>query len=246
MATEVTYAEINFMKTPPPVDPKASSKPRTPLNVFQRIPSWFPWVMSGFLLLLSIALLIVILVSPKEWLKKTPHKNLPSNSTEWHCLLKSHGGSEQELSCCKEGWQQFQSRCYSFSKDTATWNNSRMKCVDMDSNLVVINSETEQEFLRNQTVKRLQMKQERPQTENFCIGLSDQEEKGRWQWVDQTPIDPAATLAHIPTNPLCHPPIEAIDGSWMLLLPSFLFWVLLSWPARPRIWRTQMNQVLAM
>ncbi|KAH0616314.1 hypothetical protein JD844_027341 [Phrynosoma platyrhinos] len=187
MASEVTYAEVNFIKTPPPADPKASSKPQTPLNVFQRIPSWFPWVMSGFLLLLSIALLIVIFVSPKEWLKKTPHKSLPSNSTEWHCLLKRHGGTEQELSCCKEGWQQFQSRCYRFSKDKDTWSNSKMKCVDMDSNLVVINSETEQEFLINQTGKSFE-------TKNFCIGLIKQEEEGGWQWVDQTPIDPAATF----------------------------------------------------
>ncbi|XP_060633969.2 C-type lectin domain family 4 member A-like [Anolis sagrei] len=184
MASEITYAEVKFNKTPPPANPKASSKKETPLSLFQRIPFWFPWVMSGILMLLSIALLICIFVPLRGWQTKTFLKSLPQNSTNLHCLLET----EQKLSCCKEGWKLFQSSCYYFSTATqkSTWNNNELKCMEMKSNLVVINVEAEQDFLINQT-KNLR-------ETNFCIGLTEQEKKGEWRWVDRTTINSTRTF----------------------------------------------------
>ncbi|XP_008114113.1 C-type lectin domain family 4 member A [Anolis carolinensis] len=183
MASEITYAEVKFNKTPPPADPKASSKTETSLSPFQRIPFWFPWMMSGILLLLSIALLVCIFVPLQGWQMKTLLKSLPQNSTSLHCLLET----EQKLSCCKEGWKSFQSSCYYFSTQRGTWNNSRLMCMEMKSDLVVINAEAEQDFLINQT-KNLS------QTTNYFIGLTEQEKKGEWRWVDQTTVNSTGTF----------------------------------------------------
>nr|XP_034969483.1 collectin-12-like [Zootoca vivipara] len=61
MTSEVTYAEVRFKNGPSPAEPKASSGSETPLSRFQKCKPWFPWVVSGFLMLLSIILLVVII-----------------------------------------------------------------------------------------------------------------------------------------------------------------------------------------
>ncbi|XP_061440373.1 C-type lectin domain family 4 member A-like [Rhineura floridana] len=177
MASEVTYAEVKFKNGPSPAEPKA---PSTPPSIVPKWTRWFPWVMSGFLMLLSIALLVVIIAMLKGSPKKESLESQYHNATEWHCLLKRTEDKEQGLLCCMEGLQQFESRCYNFSTVKMTWNESKKKCLDMGFNLVVINSEAEQDFLTKHLSKANSGK------ENFCVGLTDQEEKGQWRWVDQT------------------------------------------------------------
>uniref|UniRef100_A0A8D0EDL5 C-type lectin domain-containing protein n=1 Tax=Salvator merianae TaxID=96440 RepID=A0A8D0EDL5_SALMN len=105
-------------------------------------------------------------------------------SGNWHCLLRRTEGKEQKLSCCMEGWERFESNCYYFSRNTSIWNDSKTKCNEMGSGLVVINTPAEQEFLMkyiyNNTVARTKM--------NFCIGLYEKT-KDRWLWVDGTPLN---------------------------------------------------------
>ncbi|XP_027709974.1 C-type lectin domain family 4 member E [Vombatus ursinus] len=81
--------------------------------------------------------------------------------------------------CCPLKWKRFQSSCYFFSKDTMTWTASLKACESMGANLVVINTQEEQNFLFRA----------KPSQREFYIGLTDQVVDNQWQWVDGTPFN---------------------------------------------------------
>ncbi|XP_028600007.2 C-type lectin domain family 4 member A [Podarcis muralis] len=183
MTSEVTYAEVRFKNNgPSSAEPKASSGSEKPLSTFQKCKPWFPWVVSGFLMLLFVILLVFIIVIIKGSPKKGFLKSQFQKSTEWNCLLKRPEGKEPQLSCCMGDLEQYGSSCYYFSKDERTWNKSRAECMKKGFDLVIINSEAEQGFLTNHT--------QNSQVENFCIGLTNQKGTDQWHWVDETPLDP--------------------------------------------------------
>ncbi|XP_016161232.1 PREDICTED: C-type lectin domain family 4 member D-like [Ficedula albicollis] len=66
------------------------------------------------------------------------------------------------------------------------WAESEQNCSGMGSQLVVINSKAEQEFLFKQI-------KQPPQRKNFYIGLFVDKE-GQWQWVDKTPYNVTAAF----------------------------------------------------
>ncbi|XP_071264040.1 C-type lectin domain family 4 member E-like isoform X1 [Salvelinus alpinus] len=76
---------------------------------------------------------------------------------------------------CPEGWQKFESSWYFLSTETKTWKESREDCLERGADLVIINSDKEQEFLFN-LKKRV------------WIGLTDSVKEGTWKWVDGTPL----------------------------------------------------------
>ncbi|XP_066488735.1 C-type lectin domain family 4 member A-like isoform X2 [Tiliqua scincoides] len=119
--------------------------------------------------------------------EKEPQNCKLQNATDLHCLLKSPKEKEQ-VSCCKKGWVLNGFRCYYFSQDRTNWNNSRQNCIEMGSDLVVINSEAEQDFLTSH------LEALTSQDANFFIGLTDQEGTDQWQWVDKTPFNDNATF----------------------------------------------------
>uniref|UniRef100_A0A8C3RUF6 C-type lectin domain-containing protein n=1 Tax=Chelydra serpentina TaxID=8475 RepID=A0A8C3RUF6_CHESE len=84
----------------------------------------------------------------------------------------------QVWTCCLRGWEPFQASCYYFSNDTMTWDDSKRNCTGMGSHLVVINRGAEQVTCQK----------------NYCIGLTNQEKKGQWHWVDETPYNDTALL----------------------------------------------------
>lgn len=69
----------------------------------------------------------------------------------------------------------FCSEIYYISSTKKTWRESRKDCLERGSDLVIINSKAEQEYLR-----RLNKK--------FWIGLTDAEQEGEWKWVDGTQL----------------------------------------------------------
>ncbi|XP_044202934.1 C-type lectin domain family 4 member F-like [Thunnus albacares] len=75
----------------------------------------------------------------------------------------------------QQGWVYFNGSFYYISLDTKTWNESRTDCLQRGADLVVVNSEEEQEFI-NRYRKRM------------WIGLTDSEREGTWKWVDGTPL----------------------------------------------------------
>ncbi|XP_070295761.1 C-type lectin domain family 4 member M-like [Salvelinus sp. IW2-2015] len=76
---------------------------------------------------------------------------------------------------CPEGWQKFKSSCYFLSAETKTWKESRENCLERGADLVIIDSDKEQEFLFKLN-KRV------------WIGLTDSVTEETWRWVDGTPL----------------------------------------------------------
>ncbi|XP_066984530.1 perlucin-like protein [Macrobrachium rosenbergii] len=73
---------------------------------------------------------------------------------------------------CERGWFKLRSSCYFISEDTSTWEESRQKCIALNSDLVKITHDDEFNFLRD-LVKG----------HNTYIGLSDLQEQGTLRWV---------------------------------------------------------------
>ncbi|KAJ8414650.1 hypothetical protein AAFF_G00038520 [Aldrovandia affinis] len=77
---------------------------------------------------------------------------------------------------CPWGWEQSHSKCYYFSTGTKSWDDSRNDCIKQGADLVVIDSEEEQEFISKHT------------KHPSWIGLSDSGTEGGWLWLDGTPL----------------------------------------------------------
>ncbi|XP_036809894.1 C-type lectin domain family 10 member A-like isoform X1 [Oncorhynchus mykiss] len=89
---------------------------------------------------------------------------------------------------CPEGWQKFESSWYFLSTETKTWNESRKDCLERGADLVIINSDKEQEFLFNLN-------------KGVWIGLTDSVTEGNLIWVDGTPLTtPRYWPPHQPDN----------------------------------------------
>ncbi|KAI4887788.1 hypothetical protein NFI96_023729, partial [Prochilodus magdalenae] len=75
-----------------------------------------------------------------------------------------------------QGWKRFGSSYYHFSTEQKNWNEARQACRDRGADLVIINTEEEQEFIRKEKTYA-------------WIGLT--ETKTGWQWVDGSPLTTA-------------------------------------------------------
>ena len=74
---------------------------------------------------------------------------------------------------CPNSWINLQGSCYKFSSKALNWNAAKSACEALDSNLVVINSQTELEALTSKV------------SQKTWIGLHrDPKDKSRWLWVD--------------------------------------------------------------
>ncbi|XP_064158268.1 CD209 antigen-like protein C isoform X1 [Anguilla rostrata] len=87
--------------------------------------------------------------------------------------------SSQSRVCepCPQGWSPFSSKCYYFSTERKIWTDSRSDCIKRGADLVIIESEEEQEFITKHT-------REHP----YWIGLSDLKNEGTWLWADKTSL----------------------------------------------------------
>ncbi|KAJ8358300.1 hypothetical protein AAFF_G00015880 [Aldrovandia affinis] len=97
-----------------------------------------------------------------------------------YCPLRS-----QKRVCrpCPEGWEQRNSECYYFSTEDKNWNDSRSACLKQGADLVIIETEEEQDFIYKHTGEDV-----------YWIGLSDSETEGTWLWVDGTPLQKDKTF----------------------------------------------------
>ncbi|KAK3508274.1 hypothetical protein QTP70_018385, partial [Hemibagrus guttatus] len=73
---------------------------------------------------------------------------------------------------CEKGWKSLGLKCYYFSSFKLTWTQSRDYCVAKGGHLVIITSQTEQDFV----VSKI--------GETHWIGLNDLETEGQWMWVN--------------------------------------------------------------
>eukprot|EP00075_Anas_platyrhynchos_P015333 XP_027304586.1 C-type lectin domain family 4 member D-like [Anas platyrhynchos] len=148
-----------------------------------------PWVLLASALAVKTALMTVGLVVLFHR-SCGQYKTLPQNASEWHCITSGSASQKVSWKCCQEGWRPFQESCYYFSDDQMPWNESQQNCSGMGSQLVVINTKAEQDFLSKEI--RRQMKY-RLNGINLYIGLRAQK-VGQWRWADQTPYNERAAF----------------------------------------------------
>ncbi|XP_055368999.1 CD209 antigen-like protein E [Betta splendens] len=85
---------------------------------------------------------------------------------------------------CELDWDLNGGKCYYFSTNYLTWDQSRSVCKGQGADLVQINSEEEQRFLDNKVGRKMTYF-----LDWFWIGLTDSKEAGRWLWVDDSPLN---------------------------------------------------------
>ncbi|NXI91481.1 CLC4D protein, partial [Psophia crepitans] len=180
MASEITYAELEFKNAAPAPVAKVPPETKKQEHHPQKYPPWLPWLISLLLLLVCIALVVVFLVVPRFHSSAQP-TGLQQKFPEWLCTWTVLQGKEPGFTCCPKGWKRFQESCYYMSEDMKNWAESVQNCTGMGSHLVVINSRAEQEFLTNKLLKS-------SKRSNYYIGLRA-EEVGKWRWVDRTPLN---------------------------------------------------------
>ncbi|XP_038008824.1 C-type lectin domain family 4 member E-like [Motacilla alba alba] len=113
---------------------------------------------------------------------------LQQQFSQWECDSAVPQGTDGGWTCCPKGWRRFQGSCYFLSSDTMSWSESAQNCSGMGSQLVVISSKAEQDFLSEQIKQSKE-----PKPDNFYIGLFA-EKVGQWQWVDKTPYNETAAF----------------------------------------------------
>ncbi|XP_048861338.1 CD209 antigen-like protein D [Brienomyrus brachyistius] len=73
----------------------------------------------------------------------------------------------------EQGWTRIGTQLYYFSTEKKNWQESRQDCKNKGGDLIIINSQQEQDIIRGMDV---------------WIGLTDREHEGAWKWVDGTPL----------------------------------------------------------
>ncbi|KAB5517739.1 hypothetical protein PHYPO_G00170650 [Pangasianodon hypophthalmus] len=83
--------------------------------------------------------------------------------------------ANQNCKLCEEGWKSLGLKCYYFLTNKLTWTQSRDYCVEKGGHLVIITSQTEQDFVSSQI------------KETHWIGLNDLETEGKWRFWYRSP-----------------------------------------------------------
>ncbi|XP_053912010.1 killer cell lectin-like receptor subfamily F member 1 [Cuculus canorus] len=159
----ITYAELRVKPKP-----KGSSRSHTSASVCRhRYSAWF--YVALVLGVLVLILLGIIAVLAKQFLKGRTGKTesisqYGPNSTDNHIssektvsvvlvkwlmeeLCEDGQGTTCEL--CPPGWQLHRARCYYFSEEAESWDDSQRNCLARKSQLLVIEDEIEMEFIDN-------------------------------------------------------------------------------------------------
>ncbi|XP_013915294.1 PREDICTED: killer cell lectin-like receptor subfamily B member 1B allele C [Thamnophis sirtalis] len=96
-------------------------------------------------------------------------------------LCEATNASTENGSCsvCPVTWLPYEDKCYWFSTSAQTWDQSNEECLAKRSQLLVISSIGEQEFIKNNT------KTESP----TWIGLKLKLPEKKWMWVNGSPLN---------------------------------------------------------
>uniref|UniRef100_A0A672HX46 C-type lectin domain-containing protein n=1 Tax=Salarias fasciatus TaxID=181472 RepID=A0A672HX46_SALFA len=84
-------------------------------------------------------------------------------------------------------WVPFRSSLYYISSTERTWQESRDDCLSRGADLMIIDSQEEQDFSRRFS-------------QEVWIGLTDSAQEGTWQWVDGTLLNTSYWLPGEPNN----------------------------------------------
>lgn len=84
---------------------------------------------------------------------------------------------------CHKLWTPYGGHCYFFSKNILGWEESRQACISHGSELLVIRSEEEQQFVAEYNTSRV-----------YWIGIKDNPLESAWTWVDGTALQDDLTF----------------------------------------------------
>ncbi|KAM9709702.1 CD209 antigen-like protein 2 [Menidia menidia] len=101
---------------------------------------------------------------------------LLTNLTKITEELNKQKSLSKQKKTCPTGWKMFSCSCYLVSSLSGTWDKGREDCNDKGADLVVIDTAEEQKFVSGLI------------TSDTWIGLSDRNQEGLWQWVDNSPL----------------------------------------------------------
>uniref|UniRef100_A0A8C5UQ62 Killer cell lectin like receptor F1 n=1 Tax=Microcebus murinus TaxID=30608 RepID=A0A8C5UQ62_MICMU len=83
------------------------------------------------------------------------------------------------LVVCPSEWLKYQGKCYWFSAEMKTWNDSYVYCLERKSHLLIIQDQPEMAFIQRNL----------KQSNYVWIGLYFTSMKKPWTWVDGSPLD---------------------------------------------------------
>ncbi|XP_072544028.1 uncharacterized protein [Salminus brasiliensis] len=92
--------------------------------------------------------------------------------------IKQLQTKNDELCTNLKGWTYFRGKCYYVSTDWKTWTASRHACRAKGGDLLIIESEEEQEFIKALGTYK----------EDYWIGLTNAVKEGDWRWLDGTKL----------------------------------------------------------
>ncbi|XP_075269547.1 killer cell lectin-like receptor subfamily F member 1 isoform X2 [Opisthocomus hoazin] len=196
----ITYAELRVKPKP-----KGSDRSETSASGCHRgCSAWF--YVALVLGVLVLVLLGVVAVLAKQFLKGPAGKldilsqygpnntgnNISSEKAvsmvrlKWLMEELCDDGQGTTCELCPPGWQLHRGRCYYFSEEAVSWNDSQRNCLARKSQLLVIEDEMEMEFIDNKE----------KDTKYIWIGLRIQDMKKQWSSVQ----DPGLEENRIPIN----------------------------------------------
>ncbi|KAM4887907.1 CD209 antigen-like protein C isoform 2-T2 [Thomomys bottae] len=128
--------------------------------------------------LLSLIILVGLLVAVLSQGSKLLGSQSQSEQELYEKLTQLKTAVDRLCQPCSWDWMSFQENCYFFSKVKRNWRDSMRACLDVEAQLVVIETDEEQSFLQQASKNRGQA----------WMGLSDLNEEARWQWVNGLPL----------------------------------------------------------
>ncbi|XP_014115976.1 PREDICTED: killer cell lectin-like receptor subfamily F member 1 isoform X1 [Pseudopodoces humilis] len=183
----ITYAELHVKR------PHGNSRAETSApDCRHRCSAWF--YVALVLAVLVLILLGVVAIQAKQFLKGRAGKSeslpqyglnnsssdISSERTDSAALLKwlmvelCENGQGTTCELCPAGWQLHRSRCYFFSEEARSWEDSQKNCLARKSQLLVIEDEIEMEFIDNKD----------KDTKYIWIGLDTEDMEKTWSSVE--------------------------------------------------------------
>ncbi|XP_056338409.1 killer cell lectin-like receptor subfamily F member 1 isoform X1 [Oenanthe melanoleuca] len=184
----ITYAELHVKP-----QPQGSSRAETSApGCWHRCSAWF--YVALVLAFLVLVLLGIVIIQAKQVLKGrvakseslpqyglnstssdiSSERTIPSALLKWLMeeLCEDAQGTRCEL--CPPGWQLHRGRCYFFSEEAKSWEDSQKNCLARKSQLLVIEDEIEMEFIDNKD----------KDTKYIWIGLDPGDMEKSWSSVE--------------------------------------------------------------